>query len=379
MKTPVEIFDQWILSTVGTADELQPRFHPIPADINEPFESQRGRFRNRISQIRSAFLPGRDIEIYADFLDDGESNAVADIYGCMGLIGVNKGSVMLPVEMFNRMLSHPLVLPHLGNSRVEKVGPQHREGMPTNYNTLVADRTTTGRKSGPTFPIDPTRQAVVLMCSEIAWGFLALHELIHIVHGHVEYLYKTRGVPYILEGLQSGKTPALSQDDLDFQTLELWADSIANSAVLRGLLTKSPNPILNAIFPKPEQKLALWSFAMHTLFRIWGLKIDPADLQGHSHPPTLMRFEMSIANAKLDVTDLFPELESSFGDVIKAGQFEAEKGIQYSGAKPIAPADIQGTFDPAVTDHLNSLVEHFENVLTPELKKYSYVEIKTAK
>jgi hypothetical protein len=38
--------------------------------------------------------------------------------------------------------------------------------------------------------------------------------------------------------------------------------------ILHGFLAKSPDPSLGELFPHPEGKLAMWSFAMAVLFRI---------------------------------------------------------------------------------------------------------------
>ncbi|MDB5291996.1 MAG: hypothetical protein JWL69_3237 [Phycisphaerales bacterium] len=377
MKTPVQIFDEWVDSTVGSNDELPPRFHPIPPELLEPFDDQRRVFRRRLDATRPMFLPGREIEIYLDFLDDGTCNAAADLYGGMGFVGIHKGAIMLPLEMFHRMFSHPLVLPSIGNSRAERIGPQHSEGMPTDYDDLRELREKAGRSPLPKGAIDPTRRAVAQVCIDLAWGFVAIHELVHIFHGHVEYLYKSRGIPYLLEVFQatSGFSPQLSQDALDFQTLELWADGKAFSVILRGFLTESPDPFLQTIFPKPEGRLFVWSFAMSVLFRIWGMKIDPASL-GNTHPPTLIRLEMALLSVSDEVLSLFPELtEERFWDVIKAGQQEAERGIVYSGGDPLLPSDISGARDPRVISHVDQLVDHFENVLLHELKKSAYLKM----
>jgi hypothetical protein len=370
MKTPVEIFDEWVIN-----NKLEPRFHPIPPQIAIPFENQRMAFDRRIKILTSMFRDKRNIEIYVDFFDDGTCDAVADIHGCMGLIGVNKGAVLLPVEMFHRMLTHPLVMPGIGDARSERIGPQHREGMPRDYDSLIKDRQKAKRSPFPKRPVDPQRQRVSQNCMEIVWSFVAIHELVHIVHGHIRYIRAVRGLSCVLGGLKSFKTTELSQDDLDFQAIELAADRTAASVVLNTILNKNNAPELHSLFPNPEDKIRLWSFAMYTLFRIWGLEIDPANLRGHTHPPALIRYEMVMANAHIDISRKLPELDDRFVDLVKDGQEEAEKGIVYSGAKRISPEDIVGTHDDRVTSHLNALVNHLDNVISPKLQDYAYIQL----
>jgi hypothetical protein len=114
---------------------------------------------------------------------------------------------------------------------------------------------------------------------------------------------------------------------------------------------------------------------MYTLFRTWGLKIDPTDLQGRDHPPTLLRYEMVMANAHLDVSDVCPELDNQFVEIVRSGQEEAEKGIVYSGGDPLPSDDVVGSNDPKVTSHLNALVNHLDNVLSPQLQEYAFIQI----
>src|SRR5208282_2939798 len=157
---------------------------------------------------RPFFIPGRNIEIYADFVDDGTCNAMAGIHNHLGLVGINKGAIMLPFEMFYRMLSHPLVWFGLGEEMPkERRGPQHSEGLPADYDELIDARKKARRSPLPKPPINPTRLAVAQTCIDLAWGFLVNHEIIHILHGHVEYLQKARGIPFILEIAQSQGLP----------------------------------------------------------------------------------------------------------------------------------------------------------------------------
>ncbi|HEY1921771.1 MAG TPA: hypothetical protein VGG44_03315 [Tepidisphaeraceae bacterium] len=377
MKTPEEIFDEWLFSTLGTSDELPPRFHPIPSEIAEPFDEQRKVFKERVKKLDSLFLPNKKIEIHMDFIDGGICDAVTDLCGGIAIVGIFKGAIMLPLETFFRMFSHPLVLPDLGNSRIERRNGRHGEGLPTNYNDLIDLRRRDKRNPSPKHPNDPTRTSVALLCMQIVWGFLAFHEIVHIVHGHLEYrFHQVAGVRYLFRLFRSGNSRILSNDDLDLQTLELWADAKAMSVTLGGLLTNSYGLLADSWFPRPQDKVFIWSFTMFTLFRIWGIKIDPANLHGHSHPALALRFQRVVAAAQLELAQRFPELdEKEFWQAAFVGRQEAEKAIVYIGAKPLDKNDVSGIRDPRVDAHLNQLMDHYEHTLIPELQKYSRVKI----
>jgi hypothetical protein len=53
---------------------------------------------------------------------DGECNAAAGIFRYLGLIGLNKGLILLPLDLFCRMFSHPEVVKNLGNGSDERRG-----------------------------------------------------------------------------------------------------------------------------------------------------------------------------------------------------------------------------------------------------------------
>jgi hypothetical protein len=150
----------------------------------------------------------------------------------------------------------------------------------------------------------------------------------------------------------------------------LWADNKAIAVVLGGLLGKSDMRDC----PTPETKLVLWAFTMYTLFRLWGLEIDPSDL-GITHPPTAMRFELALQGAYLEVLAKFPSSAAHFWDAIREGIGEAEKGIRYSGGDRFSPESMKVLRDPAVEAHYNALKAHFQNNMVAEMKQYSLVEL----
>lgn len=372
MKTPVEIFEEWL-----KIQKLKPRFHPIPANIAVPFIDQKNLFKIRTDQLRPMFLPNRAIEIYADFIDDGTCNAVAGIHDGLGLIGITKGGILLPLDTFFRIFSHPDALAEIGNSKSERVGAQHRQGIATNYDSLVKSRKRAGISRLPTAPIDRIRQIVADICIQIALGFLVMHELVHVVHGHVGYVNKTGAFPFMLEVLRPGTSATPSKTDVDRQSIEVWADSKAISVVLNGFL-KSGGERLDSIFPEPEHKIFIWSFAMFAVFRIWGLEVDPSDLAGYDHPPTALRLQMAMLSAEANVLIIHPNLKNQFWKIVRRGQLNAEHCIRLLGGRKLRGSDIQGVEDPRCINHRNALLDHMETVLIPELKKYSYVSLHQA-
>ena len=364
----MQIFDEWLLK-----GNLGRRFHPIPAEIAAPFMNQLALFAQRMNLLRETFLPSHKIEIYADFVDDGECNACAGIHDSMGLVAINRGTILLNIEMFNRMFSHPVVLSNIGNSKNERRSGRHSEGMPTNYDDLIDMRRKAGRSLFSPPPLDNDRQGVAQMCIEMAWSFIVMHEITHIVHGHVDYLRATRQMRSILELAADGSVA--SGNDLDRQAIELWADNRAASVVFRGLMKKTTGPFVNRLFPLPAGKLFIWAFAVFSLFRLWGLKFELMSLQHPTHPPTLLRFEMVLLYAQIEFCQEFPELSDMFWTVVTDARIEADSAFAYCGSPRLQPSDISDMRHPAAVAHIDILTAHMTEVLGPKLRRYSYTRL----
>jgi hypothetical protein len=247
--------------------------------------------------------------------------------------------------------------------------------MPDDYDQLIADRQRGGRQLLSKMPNCPIRRAVAEICMDLTWRFVAMHELIHIVHGHVEYLQSlSPHIPFFAEVLRAHGSVAVTTSDMDRQTMELWADYFAISVVMGGLLTKSPGRINNVPL-NPRERLFLW---VYTLFRLWGLSVDPSDMRG-SHPPTAIRFMMALRfpccivlnEAAKDIP------EEEFFDIARRSLREADQAIRYCGGTDLPVADLLAIGDPKVQLHINSLVDHFDDVLKPKLMKHSYIPLTT--
>jgi hypothetical protein len=368
---PVGIFDEWV-----QLSSLTKRLDPIPNEIASPFEAQRKISHQRLIEVRKMFLPNRSIDVYTDFITMDTCDAFAGIHRDLGCIAIAKGMILLPLEMFFRMLSHPLILPSVGNSSLERIGPQHRDGLSTEYDDLLKRRKQQGRVLLPKPPNCPIRHRVARVCADLMWRFVAMHELVHIVHGHIGYKCSVSPACYLRSMVLAVHGSSLSREVLDHHTMELWADFKAAQVVMGGLINKSSDS-LHGIFDTPRARLFLWTFSLYTLFRLWGLKIDPTDLHGPTHPPTALRFELAVLGPCRDIAEPILERGDSYQSIVCDAQWAAEQAIVYCGGDALQTADVAGANHPAVQAHRDSLVDHFEKVLCNELKKHAYVKLET--
>jgi len=372
--TPLETFERWLLNkNLGT------RYHPIPDEISPMFDNVQSAVNRKQDELTPMFREGWSIGLYMDYVDDGYPDGAADIYESLGVIYLTKGAIMLPFEVFCNMFSHPDVLPDFGNWQRELDGPQHEEGLFTDYDDLIERRRACGRSDWATLPQQYIRFQLLQLCSEAAWGFISRHEIVHIVHGHVGFLKRVFRCASPLHALamKDQKKVVAPPPDLVYQSLEVWADNVAIGVSLGGLLTKSDNYFLQTYFPTAKQRVFIWAFSIYTLFRIWELKTDPTKLWG-DHPPKVLRFQMAMYCAE-EVAASKGNLErEEFRAAAVAGIREAEKAIVDCGGQRIVAEEAIGTTDPQVRAHHELISDYHDRVLRAELPKYAYVDLDTS-
>jgi hypothetical protein len=368
--TPLEKWKRWL-----AVKKLGTRYYPIPGPIAPAFDKQTDLANVRQNELKPMFCPGRNIDLFLDFVDDGFPNGAADIFEDLGVIYLTTGTVMLPLEIFCNMFSHPHVLPHIGNWQREIDGPQHEEGIFSDYHSLLDRRKAQKRSPWPTPPQERVRFQLMQLCCEVVWGFINLHEITHIVHGHVNFIQSLRQSALPLHAVSASSKSASVRGDLVLQAIETWADNMAINVSLGGFLAKSDNRFLQEFFPSSEDRAFIWSFAIYTFFRIWELKIDPTNLWGH-HPPTALRFQMAMYCAE-EVAASKGNLEKEkFRSAAISGLREAEKAIVSCGGKRIVKEESIGIDDPRVHAHHETIADYFDRVLRVELPKYAFVKMK---
>lgn len=371
MATPIEIFDRWL----SQFDEVPPprRFTP-PKEIALAFDLQTEKFKERMEGARKMFKPNHSIEIYANFIDDPGCTACADIREYLGLVGFSKGLVLLPLDLFWRMFSHPAFLPNAGDCSKERISARHRDGVVNDYDILIKKRELRNKTPWPQPPLDKVRENLGIICADIVWRFLTWHELVHILHGHIDYLYEKYAVRMVnvVGGVSNSSVPSA---DLDYQAIELWADAVAARGALENVLTSSDNKGPYALLQSPRQKLFFWSIAMFSLFRLWEYSVNPAELQGRHHPPSPVRFTLIADGDCRDFAESFPEIGDSYADIVREGQFAVEQGIAYCGGARLTREDLGDPDDPRLVSHCNSLLAHYRDVLIPEMQKRSYINL----
>jgi hypothetical protein len=202
-----------------------------------------------------------------------------------------------------------------------------------------------------------------------------VHELVHIVHGHLDYLERKLKAKGVIAALKAKRDRGPIAGSVERQAIELWADHKAIAVNLGGFLTTPLYPPLRNVFSGPEDKVFIWCFAMHTLFRIWGLQTDMSAL-AEDHPPEALRFQIDMLGASMVTSSKFPSLgDVEFSRAMRKGILESEKAITYCGGKRLLPEDVAGLNDPRMAAHRTLLIDYFDEILRPELPAHSYIEL----
>src|SRR5258706_2733842 len=285
------------------------RYEPSDDEQNLPEAVIWRNCRTRAEQLLAEHrkLPGGKMmpHVHFDYIDDPSINAkvAVDPSTSCGYIGMYTGTTSLLYDVFYRMLSHPNILPQIGNAAEERIRqPFHSEGFSQNYNDLLASRGAGGGRLADVMPNDPHRRYYAEKLAIYAFDFLVLHELGHIRHGHCQ-VARDHGINFISELLLSARSDALSTEQkMILQAMEMDADAYAafrsfllharlqnksqiHRVITRILLNAKPIGRIHAI----ELLEFDWAFWIKTVLGLLGLRFDPRKLGEDTPPPTSNR------------------------------------------------------------------------------------------
>ena len=338
--------------------------------------------KEQIQEIRSNFV-GRDINIYFDYIDSGILNAFATIEQGLGIIAFNRGAVLLPKDMFQRMLSHPEVLSEIGDNSVESMASQFGEGLPMNIDAMHKQRKKNGRPIFPPIPNDETRRAFAVTITQFAFDFLVIHELAHIALGHLGYRSCTTSTSTNrpVRIMEASSTSKSIDDNMILQAIEYGADNTAVGVTIERILNKDVvvDPISAQFFTTIEQRLYTWCFGISGLFHLWGVKIDLANIESSDHPPHAMRYALAINTAKSILQEMRPDIVPIFLDIANEAIKRTNEAVGLIGGIIIERSDIDPVYSPKGKAHHAKLRDIWFNEILPKLRQHSYVHIRDIK
>lgn len=204
-------------------------------------------------------------------------------------VGIHAGTIPILGAIFNWMLRSPRVFPKFGdasNEQLYKIEDPHIiesgrlidiiESNPENYSALKNQK----------------RAELAGILTTHALRFLILHELGHILCGHIDHLIATTSESSFLDLTEVGKLKN-EKDGLVSQAAELDADAFSVRFSLYQLQGTYQYMLDNkefSIFKNFPQLLGTWVFSTYALFRLIGLKeYDASKLRYYTHPAPGLR------------------------------------------------------------------------------------------
>lgn len=240
--------------------------------------------------------------VHISFLINNKLGAVAakDKESGDYFIGLYIGSVWVLRAFFSAMLCSPKVLTWVGDVSVEEVSKLDNPFM---INTETLMEFLNANPDQRLVPNDPVRWDAAQILTSYAMQFLALHELGHIVRGHVDYynlLAEESPIHKLLADSGAQVLPNVDQLGLKLQAMEWDADYFAT---FHGALASYQVHNVPLSTEENKEVLELWLFAIYSTFRLLSLFPYNANvLASRSHPPAGIRMNMvlNVAGEQID-------------------------------------------------------------------------------
>jgi hypothetical protein len=355
MPTPVQLFHR-ICRDEGIGIPFKPAIEQL--DI---FANQQAIVAAWIEDVRLRVIAGKFLPtINFQYFTSGTFNGIASIIGPEAFIGLARGSVLLPYDLFHRIMAHPSLLPEIGDPSGESVNSQHEEGICNDFGDVVSKRA--GQQIPTQRAKNATREAFADICAKIAFDFLITHEIAHITHGHLNFR-STGNAPFITEfAMAHNLSPSQA---LSIQALEMDADasgatmSLSQINRIQALSMEShglPNSLEGACF--------LWGCAITGLFHLWGIDIGINDFT-KPHPPIGIRYALVRSTAAGLLSRIIPSRSAIAIDAIVEGSYAISHAIAALGGPSLheTQSAILAPFDdPVMRLHQEAIMSEWDNI-----------------
>lgn len=343
-------------------DSKQGKFHKVFEKMGGIFDTDMldGEAKKLYSNIRSkAYFAVNMLKgdypnlppITIDFIINNSLNAVVTKNDDEYYIGLNTGTCMLLLDIYNKMLSTDKILPHIGDISKE-ITDKH--SISSYWDGITTFDFNHFQKTA-ILPEDEMRRTYAQYYMDLAITFLIFHECGHIIRGHVDYGQSLK--QSFWAELDSTSSPNVI-DSMTRQTLEMDADSFATnrSYILASTLIDAPNldELHKMIYSDWNTFTGNFIFSVYSLLRLFGFSdIDVKKAKLYSHPPAAMRISMIADNIPSIFGAIFdPSLVDSISETAVNNIVEAEKAFV------------------SITFFENEVVKYVDIYTNPELDQY---------
>jgi hypothetical protein len=111
------------------------------------------------------------------------------------------------------------------------------------------------------------------------------------------------------------------------------------------------------------------------LFYLWGINIDPAQMETEPHPPTAMRFASAFNLASTIIRHERMGQEKRFLKICNDALSRSHAAVVAIGGTSIEAANISPVFEERARSHYKKIRKCWYTEIMPKLKQHGYVEI----
>lgn len=299
-------------------------------------------------KIKSNLLP-----IDIGIIDNIGLNAVATIRGDRAFIGIYRGIYRYMFSLFHRMLAHKKVLDWIGSPSGETLDDEDQLSVipidVVEFDALDA--------SGARLPVDPNRTEYAKALTDIAFDFIVLHELGHLLNGHVALVQER----FASKGIDEQSPPA-GLDPLLSQTLEMDADSFAIAQLAGHVVTSAHINPMNA-----AERIFQVMFSIYSSLRVFGFKKNSAT---YRHPaPTLRRNLIAATIGTWALTSPHASLLAVAG---ANAIFDSEVAFVHLFGGEIPRAEVMESFESADSKAWRKKILDGWSEVLPDLERLSF-------
>src|SRR5258708_10071121 len=217
-----------------------------------------------------------DPSFHFHYVNNLRVNAYAAAHGGLTLIGLNLGTPIAFLKLYETLLSHPGILPDVGDPTKDPIweadlsNADLQDGMADIFPKGVQRITT-----------DQTRATFIHHCTQFAMDFIYWHEIFHALCGHLGYRAARCGE-------QAGFAELGGRSELSAQTSQaLEMDADMQAAVLTGSIWLEEPLMVGLPFHNAEEALRTWAFALAVVFIVFdhsNAAIQDYHHATHPHP-----------------------------------------------------------------------------------------------
>lgn len=309
-------------------------------------------------------------QFHFDFIERQSLNAIASSRDEVGLVACHSGSFDNIASFFTLLLSHPKVLPGVGDPSREKDWILSLKDCDWSASwSAILENIDMRETPPPNYPIDPDRALFAHSLAILAMDFLFFHEIGHLVGGHLEFLRgdaKVGGLEEVAFNARSRLTP------LDYQALELNADSHAVVTMTREwfmLPDILPESWTFTTATEAIESLVLAMLSLFIMFDRTASSVKYYDSARHPHPAVRLAnvFHGTCQLAKRHGPETLKKTESAWAlGFDRAFQMCSRLGVGAS-VWHVAEYEMEAVFES-----FDRTAKHFQVVdkqLRPDLKR----------